>query len=150
MTERWWEDDDELLASLRDALHEMPAAIVDAGKAVFTWRTVDAELAALVHDSAAGRRELTTTRAERARVRELTFASPSMTVHVQVSEDALHGQVVPPRSGAVEVHHAAEVSATSAIDDEGWFSVSPVPAGPFRLLWTMTAGTKATTDWLSL
>ena len=52
----WWDDDEELLALLRDALaeqHDVPARFVEAGKASFAWHSIDAELAALAYDSVA-------------------------------------------------------------------------------------------------
>lgn len=56
MSGRWWSDDDELLSALRAALREerdVPGHFVDAGKAVFTWHSIDAELAAITYDSLA-------------------------------------------------------------------------------------------------
>ncbi|GAB3955588.1 hypothetical protein GCM10029976_098820 [Kribbella albertanoniae] len=55
VTETDWNDDGQLLEALRDALvteQEVPRAFVEAGKAAFAWRTIDAELAALTYDSA--------------------------------------------------------------------------------------------------
>ena len=52
----WWDDDEELLALLRDALAEqrdVPARFVEAGKASYAWHSIDAELAALAYDSVA-------------------------------------------------------------------------------------------------
>ncbi len=55
MAGQWWSDDDQLLEVLRDALttaREVPPGLVAAGKAAYSWRTIDAELAALTYDSA--------------------------------------------------------------------------------------------------
>ena len=44
----WRDDDEDLLALLRDALaeqREVPTRFVEAGKATFAWRSIDAELA---------------------------------------------------------------------------------------------------------
>lgn len=52
--------DEELLAELGAALRtaeEVPAGFVNAGKAAFAWRGVDAELAALTFDSAGADRK---------------------------------------------------------------------------------------------
>ena len=51
MTSPWWADEDELLGELRLALGPVPASFIDAGKMAFTWRSIDAELAALTYDS---------------------------------------------------------------------------------------------------
>lgn len=151
MNEEWWRDDDALLTELGAALHdEVPAHVVEAGKAAFTWASIDSELAALVYDSSTSAEALTATRSERARIRDLTFASPHLTVHVQVSGDELQGQVVPPRRGSIEMQCSDGLPRMAEIDDEGWFTVAPLPASPFRLLWRTADGATALTDWLTL
>src|SRR3954471_11304839 len=104
--------DEELLAELAEALRaeqEVPAALVDSGKAVWTWRTVDAELAALTYDSAAETAhgelalirseaapgERARPRAEAAPLRSLTYASTHFIIDLEVTRDALLGQVQP-------------------------------------------------------
>jgi len=150
----WWNDDDELLDLLREALAErrdVPARFVEAGKATFAWRSIDAELAALAYDSVTDPTALTgATRADHAAIRELTFAFRDATVHVQIVRGGLHGQVVPPRSGEVEVHVEGRPPRRAEIDEQGWFSVSPLPHTAFRLLWRIPGGATALTDWLTL
>ena len=54
MSQRWWEDDNQLLAALREALRSernVPAEFTATGKATFAWRNIDAELATLTYDS---------------------------------------------------------------------------------------------------
>ena len=51
MTSPWWVDDDELLGELHRAFEPVPASFIEAGKMAFTWRSIDAELAALTYDS---------------------------------------------------------------------------------------------------
>ena len=56
MTSQQWGDDDHLLAALGEAVRAaraVPPEFTAAGQAAFTWRTIDAELAALTFDSAA-------------------------------------------------------------------------------------------------
>ena len=116
----WQDDDEDLLALLRDALAEqrdVPTRFVEAGKATFAWRSIDAELAALAYDSVADPSALAgATRADRAAIRELTFAFRDATVHVQIARAGLHGQVVPARAGEVE---RAFGWLTRAVDS-GW------------------------------
>lgn len=151
MSEQWRHDDDALLAALGAALQEeVPAHVVEAGKAAFTWASIDSELAALVYDSSTSTEVATATRSERARIRDLTFASPQLTVHVQVSGDELQGQVVPPRRGSIEMQCADGLPRMGEIDDEGWFTVAPLPAASFRLLWRTADGATTVTDWLTL
>jgi hypothetical protein len=55
MFQQWWKDDDQLLAALGEALRSgrsMPAGFIPMGKAAFSWRGIDAELATPTHDPA--------------------------------------------------------------------------------------------------
>jgi hypothetical protein len=150
----WWDDDEELLALLRDALaeqREVPARFVEAGKASFAWHSIDAELAALAYDSVADPSPFAgASRADRAAIRELTFAFRDATVHVQIARGGLHGQVVPSRAGEVEVHVEGRPPRRTEVDEQGWFSFAPLPHTPFRLLWRLAGGGTAMTDWLTL
>src|SRR5512132_2576246 len=73
MTSPWWVDDDELLGELHRALEPVPASFVEAGKMAFTWRSIDAELAALTYDSSRDLVGAEQSRAEPAALRCLTF-----------------------------------------------------------------------------
>ena len=58
MSQQWWNDDDQLLAALGEALRSersVPADFIQAGKAAFLWRGIDAEPATLTSDSARSR-----------------------------------------------------------------------------------------------
>jgi hypothetical protein len=153
MTGEWW-DDDELLELLRTALAEekdVPARFVEAGKAAFSWRSIDAELAALSYDSMTDTAtSVATTRTDHASLRELTFAFRNATVHIQVTPSGLQGQVVPPQQGEMEVHVEGQVARRTDIDGQGWFSYAPLPRTPFRLLWRVATSGTAMTDWVNL
>jgi hypothetical protein len=150
MSERWWEDDDDLMSVVRESLREVaPAQVVEAGKASYTWRSIDAELAALTYDSlaAAGAGE---TRAERAVIREVTFAAQALTIHVQVSGTGLQGQLVPPQRGRLEVQVRTRDPRRVEIDEHGWFDAGPVPGPAFRLVVELATGASIYTDWLQI
>ena len=154
MTSQWWSDDEQLFAALEDALREardVPRHFIETGKAAFAWRTVDAELAAITYDSAADNRQPigATTRAERAALRELTFSTPRLRIHLQVTDEALHGQIVPPQQCDIEVRRANASPHLIRTDEDGWFTVRPIPIGSFRLL-CRSAGCTALTDWLAV
>lgn len=128
-----WEDDDELLAFLDEALRtegDVPPDFIAAGKAAFTWRSIDAELAALVYDS---EREPALNRTQTADLRALTFASAHVSIEVELTDNGLIGQVVPPAAALVDVHTATGVTATVNADDLGCFTIRDVPQEPFRL-----------------
>jgi hypothetical protein len=145
-------DDDELFAALGEAVRarrEVPARFVEMGKAAFTWHSVDAELAALAYDSADG--ELVGgTRAEPAELRALTFVASRLTIEIEVTPDALLGQLVPPQQGAVELHGRDGVATTTRADEVGWFAIRPLPSGLFRLRVRPEGGSAVITEWAML
>jgi hypothetical protein len=151
MASQWWSDDDQLQEVLRDALsiaRELPPGFVNAGKAVYAWRTIDAELAALTYDSAWDAEELTLTRAESAILRTLTFASDALTIELELTEREVLGQISPPQAGTVRLAADTEDVGT-LIDDLGFFIVRPAPRRPFRLVFEFAAGVTVATGWIS-
>jgi len=144
-------DDDQLLAALRAALRArqaVPDAFVEAGKGAFAWRQVDAELAQLTYDS---RTDLTAAvRSETASVRALGFTSAHLSIELEVNEDCLFGQVMPPRAGTLEARTSTGTSTETAVDEIGCFAVEPIPASPFRLHFQGADGTDVLTGWVTL
>lgn len=144
-------DNEQLLMELHEALRtaaEVPAGFVDAGKAAFAWRTVDAELAALT-DQFSADEALSGTRAERAGVRALSFHASGISIELEVTSDALLGQLVPPRSGQIEVQVQDGTGPTASADETGWFVIRPVPTKMFRLR-VRTAADNVVTEWVTL
>jgi hypothetical protein len=153
MAPQWWSDDDKFLASLGDALREadaVPRSMVEAGKAVFTWRNIDAELATLTHDSAHEESwELAATRFESAPLRYLTFTSMALTIELEITSGALLGQIVPPKPGEIEVLMTVGPVVTTTINEIGYFAIRPIPSDPFRLLCHFPAGADVLTGWIT-
>ena len=150
--------DRELLMILRDMIEEtdpVPAALVEAARASFTWRTVDTELAELTSDSALDAAAVRSTRAPRL----LTFTAGETTLVVEVAplaagqdaERRLLGQLVAPRPAQVEVRHGTG-SFTVSADELGRFRAEPVPAGPISLACRFAAAGEPTivTSWVSV
>lgn len=154
MATPWWKDDDRLLDALRradEAARAVPPEFVAAGKAIFTWYDIDAELAALTYDSAAEREELAATRGpEHVPLRALIFATGEVTIELEVGREALMGQVVPPRPGTAYTHLVSGTVVESVIDESGCFVFRPAPSQAFRLQCRPTSGTNVVTDWISL
>jgi hypothetical protein len=144
-------NDDQLLAELREAFHaaeEVPVGFVAAGKAAFAWRSIDAELAALA-DEVPSHEALAGTRTEHAAVRALSFRADGLSIEIEVTADAILGQIVPPRAGRVEVQSLSGTEHTSVVDESGWFSIRPLPSTMFRLhLHTGTGD--VVTEWITL
>ncbi len=148
-----WSDDDHLLSALRDSVRAagaVPRDFVEAGKAAYTWRNIDAELAALAYDSAQEDGRLTArTPDDLASLRALTFVSTELTVEIEVTGEGLLGQVVPPGPEELEVWGGNGIAA-ARIDELGCFSLRPLPSGPFRLHVCTSGGRSILTGWIRL
>jgi hypothetical protein len=145
-------DDDKLLAALREALsasEAVPAWFVETGKNAYAWHNIDAELAQLTYDSFSDQRMATATRSETASIRALTFTSANLSMELEVSEDSLLGQIIPPRAGMLEIHTKTGVITTS-VDEIGCFAVEPKPDTSFRLRCRIADGTDVLTGWINL
>ena len=145
-------DDEELLAALQQALstrRAVPPEFVEAGKNAFAWHNIDAELAQLTYDSTRSADHLVHTRAESAAVRALTFTSPRLTIELEVTEDSLLGQVLPPQAASIEVQAGTGAGRVVHTGEIGSFSIRPIPRSPFRLR-CRAAGTEVLTSWITL
>jgi hypothetical protein len=145
-------EDDKLLAALREALsasEAAPAWFVETGKNAYAWHNIDAELAQLTYDSFSDQRMATATRSETASIRALTFTSANLSMELEVSEDSLLGQIIPPRAGMLEIHTKTGVITTS-VDEIGCFAVDPKPDTSFRLRCRIADGTDVLTGWINL
>jgi hypothetical protein len=160
----WWDQDEELLAALRDALHGRPAPpardpqagqavppeFVEAGQALYTWRNIDAELAELTYDSARDTLAGAGQRAADPAVRTLTFSSARLTIELEASAEAILGQLVPVQAGLVEIQSGPGKGAETSVDTMGLFTIQPIPGGPFRLRCQAAGGAVVLTEWLRL
>jgi hypothetical protein len=149
-----WNDDGELFTALKDAVRaasDIPYNFIEMGKAAFTWRNVDAELAELTYDSARDDIDApVTTRAEPAPLRALTFASPELTIELEVTDEALLGQLVPPQTGEIQIRASSGPGTIASIDEIGCFTVRPIPPGSFQLHCRTTEGPTVLTGWITL
>jgi hypothetical protein len=145
-------DDDKLLAALREAMsvrEAVPTWFVETGKDAYAWHDIDAELAQLTYDSHSDERMAAVTRSETASIRALTFTSNQLSMELEVTEDGLLGQIIPPRVGALEIHTTAGIM-TAMVDELGFFAVEPKPDGSFRLRWRTSDGVDVITGWIAL
>ena len=156
---RQWADDDDLMAALQEAFRaerDVPREFIEAGQAAYTWRNIDAELAALTFDSAT---ELAAAaapvRSAEASPRFLTFSSADLTIELEIGPDGIIGQIVPPLAGRAEARPASGPVLGTEIDDIGCFVVRPLPGSPFRLHVATDTGqassaVSALTTWITL
>lgn len=131
-------DDDALLDELADLLaadHDPPPEVLHAARESFTWRSVDAEIAALTYDSVLDDAP-STVRSAAAQPRVLTFTAGGLTVEVEIDATAggrrLVGQVVPAHEVRLALLSGSGELASTTADRLGRF-VLPLPARP-RLL----------------
>lgn len=147
------DDDMRLLTRVREVYDEIdpvPPHVVEAAKAAFVWRTIDAELAELVNDT-----EFTPAAGMRASVapRVVTFEADTLTVEVEIAETGdrrrLIGQLVPPSAGEVEIRNAARTQVVEA-DELGRFSATDVPGGPVSLVCRLQGAAErpVVTSWI--
>jgi hypothetical protein len=145
-----WEDDNDLLALLEEALDaegDVPPDFIAAGKAVFAWRTIDAELAALVYDS--DREPALTRNQTTADLRALTFASANITIELELTGTGLIGQLVPPSTAEISVQTAAGEKEPVTTDELGCFTIRVIPQEPFRLRCRVGETIDVLTTWIT-
>jgi hypothetical protein len=160
MSSQWAHDDDDLVAALQEAFRaeqEVPREFIEMGQAAYTWRSIDAELAALTFDSATelAAAAAAPVRSAEASPRFLTFSSADLTIELEIGPDGIIGQIVPPHPGRAEARPASGPALGTEIDDIGCFVVRPLPGSPFRLhvatdTGQASSGMSALTTWITL
>lgn len=147
------DSDDELMDELREALADraaVPPEFIAIARSAYAWHHIDAELAQLVYDSRDDAELSASLRSETAVIRALTFAAPLFSIEVEVTDDALLGQLVPPQPGTVEVQALTGECADAEIDEVGCFAVEPKPDGRFRLRFHTSGQPDVLTGWLTV
>jgi hypothetical protein len=132
------DDLDPLETALTEHLRsdQVPATVVEASRQLFTWRTVDAELAELLEESA-----LTGVRGSDDD--RLTFAAGDARVVVRVTDELLVGQVEPAPL-AVRVDEVGRPPLPATLTGSSF--TAPAPRGPTRIYVQLPDRT-ITTDW---
>jgi hypothetical protein len=144
-----------LLARLGDALRAaepVPEHVLAGARGAFTWRTIDAELAELVFDSAT---ELMGVRGgAEDTARQVTFQAPGVEIEVMVIDDGsrrIVGQLVPPQEATVQLLTMDDTLADTQSDHLGRFAFADVPPGPVRISVLGSSGVHLVhTEWLLL
>jgi hypothetical protein len=144
---RW--TDDEMLQELRAALEEAPVddSIISAAQAVFSWRTVDADLELLGLDSDY---ELTAG----AQVRGggqglLSFHGERLSVEIEIDEAGITGLLTPPQPAQVTLMTVDGAQATTRADEVGCFTFPPPGPGPLRIECRLDAD-RFITEWVTI
>lgn len=153
MTRSLPDDDDRLLVELGQALRSagrITTRDLDRGKAAFTWRTIDEELAlaALVYDSSIQAGPVLRSESGPG-TRTLVFEGQTASVEVEVTPDEVLGRLVPPGRATVSLMTAEGPVGETTADEMGGFTFTTAPPGPVRLL-CRTEMTSLVTDWITL
>jgi len=146
-----FDDDETLLGELRRVMGDadpVPDHVVAAAELALDWRTIDDELAELLHDSS---EQAVGVRAESG-ARMLSFGGDGLTIELEVAgegpERTLTGQLDPPAPARIEIRHPGGVTEVEA-DAQGRFIARGVPAGTVSL--RCLVGPRAVaTPWLPL
>ena len=132
---------------------QVPSLVVDGGRAAFAMRTIDAELAELVADSAYDDSGLVT-RAVVSDVRMLSFECGDVTVELDAETDPTTRSI---RLQGIAVGAVGEVVVVRATErhafplgPDGRFDAGTAVAGPLRLELTTADGRRVTTSWVSV
>jgi hypothetical protein len=150
MTALGWDDDERLLEELRTAVRQAGSptpTMTAAGHAAFSWRTVDADLAALTHDSAGD--ELVAMRGPTEPPRRLVFTGAQLSVELEQAPTSLVGQLVPPVSAEVTLLGPGGELAVVSADEVGCFDFQRPRSGLVRLRCRTSSGVLLT-EWFGL
>jgi hypothetical protein len=145
-----WSDDDALMAALSEAVAEADAVTDrrrEAAQAAFTWRSVDAELMELLHDSALEAGAAVRGAGDPGRL--LSFGRGELTIELEVGAGAVTGQVLPAQDATVTLQATGVDDRTVAADGAGFFRIEEVGSGPVRFVVT-TSETTLTTSRVTL
>jgi len=148
-----WDDDDRLLAELGESLRAreaVPPEFIHAAEAAFAWHNIDAELAQLTYDSSLDPDNAMAMRAEAASIRALTFTSAHLTIELEVTQDAVLGQITPAQTATAEIQARIGAAETVPIDEIGCLVIRPIPPSPFRLYCHTADGIDVLTGWIVL
>ena len=152
MASQQWADDDQLMAALAEVLQterNVPRDFIEAGQAAFTWHSIDAELAALTFDSETETMAAAVRSAEPT-PRFLTCTAAHLTIGLEIGQDEVIGQIVPPQPGHVDAYPVQGPALTATVNKIGFFLIRSLPASPFRLHCQAENGVSVLTIWITL
>jgi hypothetical protein len=145
----------EELRGLFARVDPVPERLDEAARAAYTWRTIDAELAELMRDSAEAEAGELALRGAATGPRLLSFESPRVAIEAEVAVVGprvrrLTGQIVPPLAATVTLEQGG-ARLTAQADELGRFEFPHVGAGPARLRAALPdGGMEIATPWTSL
>ncbi|GGS82533.1 hypothetical protein GCM10010206_51370 [Streptomyces cinerochromogenes] len=135
---------EEELRQAAVVLDPVPAELLQVALEAFALHDLDARLAELTFDSLV---DALPVRGAVDAPRMLTFRAGGTTVDVEVTEDGLIGQLLPPRPARIEVLGGPQATRPLTVDPLGRFTSDTPPSGPFALR-LRTGAEVIVTEWL--
>ncbi|MER6381175.1 hypothetical protein [Streptomyces sp. NPDC001250] len=135
---------EEELRQAAAVLDPVPDALRQLALDAYALHDLDARIAELTFDSLV---DALPVRGMADAPRMLTFRAGEVTVDVEVTEDGLIGQVLPPHSARIEVLGGPQTARRVTVDTLGRFTSDTPPAGPFALR-LRTGAEVIVTEWL--
>ena len=149
---------DPMAAALRvlgDALQAAdgpPREVVDQAKQLFTWRTVDAELAELTFDSLVSGTP-SGVRSE-GTARSVTFETPAIVIDCEITPAGerydVMGSISPTDGATLAIERPGGVEAAVAVDELGRFRIDGLERGTVRFVVRAGEAARVVTDWFGL
>lgn len=141
--------DDELERRLRASLSDpVPDAVLRAAEGLFTWRTIDAELAELELVDP----ELAAVRGDSAVA--LTFVVDDRVIEVEVDTNGPDVNVVVdlggPWAAGIRLVVPTGDALEGSIDDAGLCRFDAAPTGPVQIVVTRADGSSVKTRWITV
>jgi hypothetical protein len=151
MTQHRWDDDQNLLDDLSDALREaaLASTIAEYGKGAFAWATVDQDLALASLSFDSSLEQVRERRSEGSDGRVLVFAAAPLSLEIEVMPDHMTGQILPPGPGEVQVEASDGITHHVEADDGGFFYIPHKLVGSVRLRCDTPAG-RLVTGWVRI
>jgi hypothetical protein len=153
------DDDNVLVTRLHDmfSVHDAPpAAVIGLAQQLFSLRSLDAELATLVADSAVDGLAVEVRGGTGVGgTRLLTFETAELAIELEVSGTGrtrrVVGQLVPDGPATVEARQPSAPSALLAeADERGRFEFEGLAPEPLSLTWRRPGSRAVTTQWIGL
>jgi hypothetical protein len=139
------------LRALFARVDPVPPLLDEAARASLTWRTIDAELAELMRDSADEAAALVRSGGG---LRQLSFESPRLGIELEVSATGersrrVQGQLLPPAAATVTIERPGEDGVSVQADELGRFVIDGLRAGVVRLHVALR-GTQIAIPWTTI
>ncbi|MFF5340055.1 hypothetical protein ACFY4H_04960 [Streptomyces althioticus] len=135
---------EEELRQAASLLDPVPPALLQSAVDAFALRDLETRVAGLTFDSLV---DAIPVRGTAAAPRMLTFSAGETVLDVELTDEGLIGQLLPPGPARIDILTGPRPAETTTADDMGRFTATVPPSGPFALRLHTTDET-VMTEWL--